>query len=343
MRGWIFRSCLVLLAALPATASARAESVADFYRGRTVTMLIGYSVAGGYDIYARVLGRYIGKHIPGNPSVVPQNMTGAGSLRAANYLYNVAAKDGTVFGIFGRGLAMEPLLGDSATQYDATKFTWLGSITNEISVCVSWYTSPVKTWDDLLKHQMTVAGQGSGSDPDIFPLVLKAIFDAKIKLISGYPGTNESSLAMERGEVDGRCGWSISSIESDQPSWIADKKLNFLVQLALTKSPKLPDTPLVMDLATTDRQRQILRLIFSRQVMGRPFAAPPGIPAERVAALRTAFDETMRDPEFLAEAQKERLEVNPVTGAEIDKLLADLYRTPPDIVTEARSAIQGAR
>ncbi len=320
-------------------AGAQADPVADFYKGRNVSIIVGYSVGGGYDLYARTLARHFGRHIPGNPTVLVQNMAGAGSLKAANYIYGVAPKDGTTIGTFARGLPMEPLIGSSATQFDATKFTWLGSGTDELSVCVTWERSGVKTWDDALQKPFTVAGEGSGSDPDIFSSLLKNTFGLKLKLVSGYPGAAEMSLAIERGEVDGRCGWSWSSIKSLKPEWIAEKKLNVLVQLNEHRSAELPDVPTIFEKASTDRQRQMLRLIISRQFMGRPFAAPPALPPERAQALRTAFTETMRDPAFLEEAKSVKLDVNPVGGAEIDKLIGDLYRTPPDVIAETKAAI----
>ncbi|HEY2137622.1 MAG TPA: tripartite tricarboxylate transporter substrate-binding protein [Xanthobacteraceae bacterium] len=338
MRRWVVvLSSMVALIAGGATALG--DPVADFYRGRNVTLVIGYTVAGGYDTYARVVARHLGRHIPGNPTVLPQNMEGAGSLRAANYLYVAAPKDGSVIGTFSRGMAMEPLIGTSSTHFDARKFSWLGSGTNEVSTCVTWHESAVKTWADALSKPFTVGGEGSGSDPDIFATMVHNVFGIKLRLVSGYPGSAEVALAIERREVDGRCGWSYSSLKLQRPEWVADKKVNILVQLALKKSPELPDVPLVTDFATTDRQRQILRLVFSRQAMARPFVAPPGIPAERKLALRAAFEQTMADPEFLAEAKERGLEVNPVTGDDIDKLLEDLYQTPADVVAEVRAII----
>jgi tripartite-type tricarboxylate transporter receptor subunit TctC len=342
MRAGLALSFIALV--LPLAASARADPVADFYRGRSVTLIIGYSVGGGYDAYGRVVARYLSRHIPGNPAVIPQNMPGAGSLRSANFLYNVAPKDGTVIGHFSRGLAMEPLIGTSATQFDARKFAWLGSGTDEVSICATWHTSPVKTWNDMLTLPFTVGGEGSGSDPDIFSAVVRNAFGVKLKLVSGYPGSAEVALAIERGEIDGRCGWSWSSLKLLKPDWIANKRINIIAQLALKKSPELPDVPLILDFATTDRQRQMLKLVLSRQSMARPFAAPADLPAERKAALRKAFAETMADPEFLAEAKQRGLEVNPVSGAAIDKLVGELYQTAPEIVAEVRAAIsEGAR
>jgi tripartite-type tricarboxylate transporter receptor subunit TctC len=335
---------LVPLFVHPLGRQARAEPVADFYRGRSIALVIGYSAGGGYDAYGRVLARHMGKHIPGNPTIIPQNMPGAGSLRSANYLYNVAPKDGTVIGHFSRGMAMEPLIGTSATQFDARKFTWLGSGTDEVSVCLTWHTSPVRTWNDMLTIPFTVGGEGTGSDPDIFSAVMRNAFGVKLKLVSGYPGTAEVALAVERGEIDGRCGWSWSSLKLTKPDWIAGKRVNLVTQLALKKSPELPDVPLIFDFATNERQRQILKMMLSRQSMARPFAAPPDLPAERKEALRVAFDRTMADAEFLAEARQRGLEVNPVGGTEIDKLVAELYQTPADIVAELRATIsEGAR
>ncbi len=319
---------------------ACAASVEDFYRGRTLSLIVGYSAGGGYDAYARVLARHMGAHIPGNPTIVPQNMPGAGSLRAANYLYNAAPKDASTFGIFGRGLAMEPLIGDSATQFDAVKFSWIGSGTAEPSVCVTWHASPVKTWNDMLTTPFTVGGEGSGSDPDIYAAVLKNAFGVKLKLITGYPGTAEIILALERGEIDGRCAWSWSTLKALRPEWVAQKKINILVQMSLQKSADLQGVPLIMDLAGGERQRQILRLVLSREVMGRPFVAPPGIPPERKAALRAAFDATMADPRFVAEASARGLAVNPASGAELDALVQQLYAIPRDVVEETRAVIR---
>jgi len=335
MRRLIFLAIVMLAAQSPLAA----QGVGDFYRGKTVTLTVGYSAGGGYDTYARILARHLGKHIPGNPAVVVQNSPGAGSLKAANYLYNVAPKDGTAIGMFGRGIALEPLIGSSnAAQFDATKFLWLGSGTDEAAVVVIWAAKGIKTWADMRAKPFTVGGEGTGSDPDVYALMLKNVFGINLRLVSGYPGTAEMALALERGEVDGRASWSWSSLKSLKPEWIA-QKVNLPVQLNLRKSPDLPDVPLVGNFATNDRQRLILKLVLSRQTMGRPFMAPPQIPPERQAALRKAFDDTMKDPEFLAEAKARGQEVNPVSGADLDKLLAELYATPKDVVEETKKAI----
>lgn len=327
------------LVALPASI-ARAESPAEFYKGKTVEMYIGYSVGGGYDVYARMVARHLGKHIPGNPTIVPKNMEGAGSLRLANWLYKVGAKDGTVFGTIGRGVPFDPLLERKGAAFDGEKFTWIGSANNEVSVCVSWYKTGVKTIQDAMKQQITVGGTGPAADTDQFPKIANGLLGTKFKVISGYPGGNNAVLAMERGEVQGRCGWSWSSVKATHQAWLDEKKINILVQMGLSKHPDLPNVPLIMDLAKTDEQRSILKLIFARQVMGRPFLAPPGVPADRVAALRTAFMDTMKDPEFLADAKKTKLEINPVSGEAVAKLVNEVYKTPKDICQKAGALLK---
>lgn len=335
-RAWSIPVALLVVA--PFSAPASAQSVEDFYKGKTITLAIGFDTGGGYDIYARLLSRHMGKHIPGRPGIVPQNMPGAGSLRAAQHLYSLAAKDGTAIGTFGRQMGIAPLLGTGA-QFDGAKFTWIGSITNEVSTCVSWHTARVKTWSEMLEQPITLGGDGPGADPDVFALLYRNLFDAKIKLVSGYHGTTPIVLAMERGEVEGLCGYSWSTIKSKHQPWLKDKKINILVQAALKKDPELAAVPLVLDMARTDEQRQILKLFLTSQETARPFAAPPGVPADRAAALRTAFDATMKDPEFLAEAKKLNLDVNPLTGTAIASLLAELYATPKSIVDKAAQAV----
>jgi tripartite-type tricarboxylate transporter receptor subunit TctC len=333
---------MVLSLATPAM--AHAQAVTEFYRGKTITMLIGYTSGGGYDLYARVLSRHMPRHIPGNPAMVPQNMPGAGSLRVAGFLYTAAPKDGTTIGMFGRGVAVEPLIGASGAAFDARRFTWLGSGSDQVSLCASWHTSAVKSWNDALKTPFTVGGEGPGSDPDMFAIMLRNLFGAKLKLVSGYPGGPEINLAVERGEVDARCGWSWSSIKITKPDWLKERRINLLLQMALKKSPELPDVPLILDLAKNERERLIVRLMMSRQQMGWPFIAPPDLPPERAQALRKAFDDTMRDPEFLAEARQRLLEVNPMTGAEIDRLVAEIYQTPPEVIAATKAVIaEGAR
>ena len=318
----------------------QADAVADFYKGKTITLYIGSSAGGGYDTYARTIGRVIGKHIPGNPKVIAKNRPGAGSLKLTNELYNSLPKDGTVIATFGRGMVMEPLFGNKRAKFDPAKFTWLGSANNEVSVCVSWHETSIKTLDDFLTKPMIVGGTGPGADTDTFPKVLNNILGTKLKLITGYPGGNDILLAMERGEVEGRCGYSWSSAKSRKADWLRDKTMNILIQLSTAKHPDLPDVPFVMDLAKTDKDRQILALVFARQAWGRPFLAPPGVPADRAKALQTAFMATMNDPEFLADAKKQRLEIAPISGADISKLMVTLYNSDQAIIDGARAAAE---
>jgi tripartite-type tricarboxylate transporter receptor subunit TctC len=330
------RTAALAVAALMPAGVAFAQSPADFYKGKNVELYIGYSVGGGYDLYARTIARHLGKHIPGNPTIVPKNMEGAGSLRLANWLYRVAPKDGSVIATIGRGTGFDPILGQKGAQFDGTKFTWLGSANNEVSVCVSWNaTSGITKFEDLYTKEMTVGGTSMSADTDQFPRVLNGVLGTKMKIVSGYPGGNDVVLAMERGEVQGRCGWSWSSVQSTHKAWLDEKKMTVLAQIALRKHPELPDVPLIMDLAKTPEQKQILRLIFARQVMGRPYLAPPGVPADRAEALRKAFMDTMNDPEFKADADKSKLEITPVDGDDLQKLVTEVYQTPPEIAKKA--------
>ncbi len=326
--------------ALTACSPEEAQSPEEFYRGKTITLLIGSSAGGAYDIYARLLARHMGKHIPGNPRIVPSNMEGAGSLTLTNHLYNVARKDGTVIGTINRGAPFEPLIGEPAlARFDPALFTWIGSIANEVSICAVWERAGVDTFDQLFTRELTVGGTGSGADTNQFPKVMNGVLGTKMKIVSGYPGGNNIDLAMERGEVDGRCGWSWSSVASTRKAWLESGSIKILVQLALQKHPDLPNVPLIMDYAKTDEERAMLRLIFSRAALGCPFLAPPDVPADRAAALRKAFDDTMKDPAFLADAAQAMLEVAPVGGEDLQRLIADIYLTPKDVVEKTRAIV----
>ena len=319
---------IALVSSLLISFPARAQTPAEFYKGKIVELDIGYSVGGAYDGYARMLARHMGKYIPGNPTIVPKNMTGAGSLRLANYLYNAAPKDGTVFGTIGRGTGFDPLLGQKGAQFDAGKFNWIGSSNNEVSVCVAWNTSGVATFEDLLTKELVVGASGPSADTYQFPAVVNGALGTKMKIVIGYPGGNDIDLAMERGEVQGRCGWSWTSLKATHHAWLDQKKLNILFQMGLTKHRDLAGVPLVIDLAKTDEQRAILKLMFARQVMAWPIVAPPDLPPDRVEVLRKAFMATEQDKEFLADADKAQLEINPVSGEDIQKLVQEVYQTP---------------
>jgi tripartite-type tricarboxylate transporter receptor subunit TctC len=337
MVGTIARWAVLSVLAAPA---AYAQTPAEFYKGRNVELYIGYSVGGGYDLYARVLARHLGRHIPGNPTIVPKNMEGAGSLRLANWLYRVAPRDGSAIGTIGRGTAFDPILGVAAAQFEGPKFTWIGSANDEVSMCVAWHTSGITRFEELSARQMTVGGTGASADTDQFPRVLNAVLGTKMKLVTGYPGGNDVVLAMERGEVQGRCGWSWSSVKSTHGAWLTEKKMAVLVQLALAKHPDLPDVPLIGEFAKTDEQRQILKLIFARQVMGRPYLAPPGVPQDRADALRKAFMDTMTDKAFLADAEKAQIEITPVPGDRIGRLVSEIYQTPAEVAKRAADALK---
>jgi tripartite-type tricarboxylate transporter receptor subunit TctC len=324
-----------LALALILSVSANAETAEDFYRGKTVNLLIGFSAGGGYDLYARLLSRHLGRHMPGNPTVVAQNMPGAGSLKAALNVYSVAPKDGLTLATVSRSVVTDPLL--IGSNIDPLKLTWLGTITSETSVCATWNTSPVKTWDDMFKREFTLGSSAVGDDTAGFALIMRNVFGAKVKLVTGYPGGNDVNLAMQRQEVDGRCGWSWTSLKS-QKQWLPN--INLLVQFNLERNPDLSNVPMALERAKDDQQRQVLRLLIAPQYVGRPFFSSPDIPPERKAALRAAFDETMKDPEFLAEAAKADMEISPVSGAKIDAFIAALYKTPQDVVKKAIAAIQ---
>lgn len=317
--------------------AAAADPVEDFYRSKNINLYIGYSAGGGYDLYARLLARHIGKQIPGKPSIVPQNMPGAGSLKVTTWLASVAPRDGTAIATFARGMPLYPLLFNP--DFDATRLGYIGSITTDASVCITWQGSPIRDWNDLMTKPSTFGGEGKGSDPDMFATLLKVAFNANVKLVSGYPGTADMTLAMERGEIDGLCGISYSTLKSAHADWLREKKINIVVQAAMEKDPALPDTPLLLDLATSARQRQIVSLAVAPQALARPFAVPPGAPAERLEALRLAFDKTMRDPDFLADAAKSNLDVHPLGGLGIGEMIRKLYQTPKDIVDETARAI----
>lgn len=317
---------------------ARSDEVEDFYKGKVVNVIIGFSAGGGYDLYARLLARHIGKYIPGNPTVVPQNMPGAGTLKAAQYLFSVAPKDGTYIGTFTRSLPLSPLFGLPGANFDPRKFVWLGSITHDTILCLSWHESKIKTFNDTLSAEYRVGGEGKSSDPDLYATLLKSVLNSKAKLVTGYPGSADIVLAMERGELDGLCGISYSTLKSRHASWLANKQLNILVQGGMEKDPELPDTPMLLDLAKNEEQRKIIELYLAPQTIARPFVASPGIPEARARALQAAFAKTMQDKEFLAEAEKLHLDVNPVGGDEILKILNSIYETPKDTITKAAMA-----
>lgn len=329
----------VILAGLIETRPTQAQPAGELFRGKTITVMIGFSPGGGYDVYARMVARYIDKYLPGKPRVIPQNMPGAGSLTLANHIFNAAPKDGTVFGSVEGGILFEGLyIKNAPVKFDPRKFTWVGGVNREVSTCQAWHASPVTNFKDAFVKTMAVGGTGPGGDPHLFPRILNSVLDTKFKIVSGYPGTNEIFLAMEQRELDGICGWYWSSVKAVKNDWLEQKKIVPLVQLALEKHPSFPNVPLVLDFAKTPEDRQVLEITFAPMGMGRPYLAPPDIPADRRDALRSAFAQTMKDKNLLAEAEKAKLEFNPTTAAEIEAVIAKIYAMPQAVIDRATAA-----
>jgi hypothetical protein len=318
----------------------QAQDVTEFYRGKSIELDISSSVGGGYDAYARLLARHLGRFIPGNPTVVPKNMEGAGGLRLANFLYNAAPRDGTTFATIYRGTVFDPLLGGKGAQFDATKFTFIGSTNNEVSVCVAWHGTGIARFQDVLTKELVVGASGPSADSYQFPKIVNGVLGTKFKIVTGYPGGNDIDLAMERREVQGRCSWSWTSLKATRRSWVVEKKINLLFQMGLSKHPDLSGVPLIVNLANSTEDRAVLELIFARQVMAWPYLAPPGIPKDRAEALRRAFMDTMNDKDFLAEAERSALEIRPVAGAEIQNLVQQVYDTPAAIAERAADILK---
>ncbi len=330
----------VALIAVGATA-ARAESEAGFYNGKQVRIVIGFGSGGTSDIFARTLARHMGPHFPAPVTFVPQNMPGAGGLKAANYLYNVAPKDGTAFGTFSRTVPLEPLLGKKKkAEFDPLKFTWLGSPSNEVSTCASWHTSPVKTAEDLRKHQLIVGSTGAASVASVFPKLFNAVLGTKFKVILGYTNSVTALKAMEQGETQGFCAWGWVPMLSKHADWYKEKKINVLFQIGLAKHPDHPDVPLVLDMAKNEKDRATLELVIAPQTFARPFAAPPALAPARASSLTRAFDDTVKDPAFVKDSEKQKLEIQLVTGVETLAILRKLYASPPDIVARAKVALK---
>jgi tripartite-type tricarboxylate transporter receptor subunit TctC len=336
MSGYRYRGAVgaALLAALVSTPAA-ADAVADFYKGKTVNLMIGFGAGGGNDSWARTVARHIGRHIPGNPTVVPQNMPGAGGLKLTNFLYNAAPKSGAVFGLVNRGIPLEPLLGGKGISFDVMKMNWIGSPDRDITVCMARKDGPVQHIRDIFKKELVVGATGSGADTNIYPTFLANLLDMKFKVIRGYKGTQEIRLALERGEVQGVCSNFDSLARASQ---YKEGKLRILLQVALQKDKDVPDSPLVTEFVKSESDRQALEAFLARIEIGRPFVAPPGVPKERVAALRRAFDATMKDPAFLADTKKQRLNVFATTGEQLTAIIQRIYATPkPAIARIARA------
>ena len=325
-------AAITLLAGI---ASGAAADVASFYKGKTVTMYISFSAGGGYDAYARLIMRHMVRHIPGNPKSLAKQYTGAGGLRTLNALYNVFPQDGTVIGQIGRSAIAQPLWGAKGAKFDGSKLKWLGSANTEYSLCVFWHQSKFKSTEDLLTKRPNMGGVGIGSSIDVFTLLANNLLGGKIKLITGYPGGADINLAMQKGELDGRCGWSLSSIKSTAPTWMRDNKINFTLQYALKKHPELQAVPLITDLVKNKRDQQALKVHLAPQAYGRPFAMGPKVPHDRYVALRDAFWKTMHDPVFLADTKKRKLPITALSGQDVQKLVNEIYALPKELLAYA--------
>jgi tripartite-type tricarboxylate transporter receptor subunit TctC len=317
---------ILLLAAWPACVSAQ-PSVEEFYRGKRIDLIIGYSSGGTYDLYARLVARHLGQHIPGKPLIVPRNMPGAGSRTAATWVASIAPRDGTVLATADQSLSIQQAAGDKRIQFDATKFIYIGNPNAENNTTATWHASGIKTIEDAKRREVTMGATG-GSTSSQYPKAMNALLGTRFKIILGYPGGNDINLAMERGEVDGRGSNSWASWKATRPHWLAEHKINILVQIGLKKAPDLPDVPLLMELGGNEDDRALLRLISASTQIGRPIFTTPEVPAERVAALRAAFDAMMQDPAFLDDAKQGHFEIDAVSGEMMQKLVAEIVATP---------------
>jgi tripartite-type tricarboxylate transporter receptor subunit TctC len=327
-------------AGLVMTAAAQAQQSDGYFKGKVVTIAVGGTAGGGIDIGARMLARYIGKYLPGLPKVQVQLVPGAGGVRLIEQLFMVAPKDGTYIGAFATGPIIEPLISLRDVKYKISDFTAIGAMEKDVSLCATWHTSPIKTLEHAKAREVTVAGTGASSSTDILPLALNAVLGTKFRVITGYVGTQESLLAVERGETDGRCGWGFSSMKSAKPEWLRDKRLNLLVQLGLEKHAEARDVPAALDLVTNMADRQLMHVLLAPQSIVRPYLAPPGMPADRAAEVRAAFMAAMKDAELRAEFTKiVGEEPAPTSGEDMQKLLNEIYATPRAIVDRLKTVL----
>jgi len=334
-------AAMLFIAGAPLSARLTPAQAADpYFKDKQIRLIVGSAPGGGYDAYGRLLAQYMKQHIPGNPSIIVQNMPGAGSLVAANYIYNVAPRDGTFIGAVNALLATDPLVYPERVKFDPRQFRWLGSALRENHVGVAWHLARVNSFDDVLKNELIVAGTGGATN--FYPLFVDAMLGAKIKMIPGYQGTKQGMLAMERGEVGGEVGITWASVKATNGNWLREDKIRAFVQFGLQKHPELPDVSWIYDCARNDDDRAAMDLAFGNSEFGRPFIAPPGVPDEVVQILRDAFEDTMSDPEFRADAEKRQLDLEITRGSEIQSLIAKIYRTPPAVVERVKKIVQSA-
>jgi tripartite-type tricarboxylate transporter receptor subunit TctC len=318
------------------TTSLAAQDVASFYAGKNVEMVVGYPPGGSNDLYARLVANHIGKHIPGSPRIITQNMPGAGSLLAANHLYASSAKDGTILGAVSQGIPLQGRLGHPQARYVASKFNWLGRIAPSGNVTMVWHTSKARSFDDALKNEIVLGATGAGSTVALYPSVMNEILKTKFKIVMGYKGSPEAMLAMERGEVEGHSTtWDV--VKAVQPGWIKEGKLRFLVQHSLTRNPDLADVPTSVELAKNDADRAVMRTIMSSAEVGKAYFTTPGVPADRVSALRRAFDSMLKDPQFVDGLHKLGGDLVPLKGEEVQKLIAELDDLPNDLIERVKA------
>ena len=321
------------------TTPVAAQPGGDTFAAKSVAMIIGFGPGGGYDLWGRTVGRHIGRHLPGAPTVIPQNMPGAGSYAAASYIFNIAPKDGSVLGIIARDAALGPLSGATGARFDPTRLSWIGTPTKETNVCIAYHTSQVKSVLDLYDKQLIVGDTGPGTGTRSYPKALNELLGMKFKLVGGFPASSDVFLAMERGEVEGICE-SLDSIKIRRPDWIPTRKISILFQGGAAPNPELDGVPFVLDLALTGEQRQAIEFLYAGQGIGRPFVAPPDLPPDRLKMLRDAFKATMTDPAFVAEAQKSKLDLEPEDGDHLAVLIAKIYATPKPIVDKITGMIK---
>jgi tripartite-type tricarboxylate transporter receptor subunit TctC len=312
-----------------------------FYKGRTIRIVISTGVAGGYAEYARVIAEHMGRHIAGGPHFIVQSMPGAGGLLAANYLYAQAPQDGTTIGIVHSSVPLTPLWGSKGVRFDTLKFNWLGSLDRVDGMCISWHASPIRTWDDMRTKEFTVGSSGAGSQMDTYPAILNKLFGTKIKVISGYKDGTAVYIAMERGEIDGRCGGQLTVIKSTRPHWLTEHKIRVPILIAQKRSAEFPDTPTILEFVKDEPTREQLDLVMLTQALDRPVMLPPGAPPERVKELRDAFNATMADPAFRADIDRRSLHVDPVRGEEMARAFARAFGLPPEIIAGAREMMGG--
>ena len=309
----------------------------DYFKGKQIRVVVGGSVGGGYDTFARTIAAHIGNHIPGQPTFIIQNMNGAGSLIATNHVYNVGPKDGTEIGALNPQISTDPMFHPDRAKFDPRKLQWIGSALRENHIGIAWSNSPFKTLNDAFKNELVVAGSGGSTDQ--YPLFTNGILGTKFKVVSGYPGTKEGFLAMERNEVTGNVGITWASLKATESQWIKDKKVTVFIQFGLTKHPELPNVDWIYDYAKNDDDRAAINLIFAAQEFGRPYAVAPEVPAAAVAILRKAFDETMTDKEFLVEAEKRQLELDPVGGTSIQSIMDEMYKASPATIERVKAIL----